>query len=28
VLKKHNTQSTSEQLTLFDVERFEHAKSR
>ena len=28
VLKKHNTQSTSEQLSLFDVERFEHAKSR
>ena len=28
VLKKHNTQSVSEQLSLFDVERFEHAKSR
>lgn len=28
VLKKQNTQSTSEQLSLFDVERFEHAKSR
>ena len=28
VLKKHNTQSVSEQLSLFDVERFEHSKSR